>query len=731
MGQTDWSLDRGTSFTRCTAERIAETNPNTGAPIFPGCQGTSEGALLTASPLSLPGVLRSGDVRNYALGVRGGGDQYSFYANVSHDLEQGVNLNSEFGRSSARANFTFNPMDQLDFQVNFNYVHDRTSMPNGNNAGTIIQNALIWVPGAAGLSRNQVNDTFRDQEEQFSAYENWLRGDHAIFGTTVNYRPATWFVNRFTVGADVASREAQRWIAPGSAYSPTTGQLTQGSPKNTIYTVDYAGTISNDLTSALTSALSFGAQYNYSKYQNSVAQGSDFPSSTTKDIAFSTFQTGWTELSEVKKLGFYGQEQIGWNDRLFLTGALRVDNSSVFGSDIKQIYYPKVSASYVISEEPFFRNYSWIDQLRLRAAWGQAGNSPGPFAAIQTYTFTQTTDPTTGVKGLALVRNTKGNPDVKPERGSEIEAGFDLGLLGGRLGGEFTYYDKTTSDALVSVALPPSQGWAVPSYLANLGTIKNSGVEMSLNATPVQSRILTWDAQVGFSTNSNELAGFGLPDTTRLQQPFGLTALVQRNVVGYPLGGYWVRDPVLTDGGDPTQPGDYVGGPMRYLGPSMPTRQGSLSSTFTILGNVTLYALFDYRGGNYLYNHSRDATCQARVCEAVNDADVPEAEKAKLLAGIQTNTALYTEKADFVKFRNLSLTYTLPRGFSERFGSDRASITLAGQNLGFLYKPYTGFDPETNFIGINDPGAQWAGVRVDYWNQPMLRRITASLDVTF
>jgi TonB-dependent starch-binding outer membrane protein SusC len=727
FGQTDWALDRVTNHTTCTQDRIDARQPN-GDPVFTGCQGVAANSVITATPLALPGVLREGALSTMALSVRGGGENYSFFANLNRDREDGIERNSHTGRTSARANFHFAPTTTVDFNVNFNYIRDETQFPQGNNAGNLIESAWSFVPGASGLSRNQLTDNFGAESDAFAVYENWLRGDRLIFGTTINYRPAPWFTNRLTMGGDIGTRESERWIAPGSRWGPVEGQLTQGSPRNTLYTFDYAGTVRARITPRLASALSFGAQYSNSEYSNTVAQGTGFPSAQTRAIRFATNNNGWTELSEVSTLGFFGQETVEWQDRLFVTAALRMDNSSVFGDDIESIFYPKVSASWVISEEPFFQALNWVDELRLRAAWGQAGNAPGPFAAVRTFTFVETTDPLTGAKGVALIRNTAGNPDVRPERGSEIELGFDAGFLDNRLGAEVTYYNKTTRDALIPVPLPPSEGYVVPTYLANIGEINNRGLEVALTAIPIQSRTLTWDTRIGLSSNVNKLVDYGQDNPA---VPFGLTAAVQRNIEGYSLAGYWVRDPVLRAGGNAAVPGDYEGGELRYLGSAIPTRSASLSNTFQIFERVRLFTLFDYKGGNYLYNHTRQRRCALGVCQEVNDPSVSAEERARLQAEIQTNTALYTEDASFIKVRDVSLTYLVPTNLARRMGTDRVSVTVAGHNLGFLYKPYRGLDPETNFVGINDPGAEWAGVRADYWNQPMLRRFSVALDLTF
>jgi TonB-dependent SusC/RagA subfamily outer membrane receptor len=727
VGQTDWALDRVTSLTTCTQERIDARTPG-GDPVWTGCQNVSPNSVISATPLALPGVLRDGQSYNLALSVRGGGESYSFFANLNRDREEGIERNSHTGRTSARANFLFTPTPKIDFNVNFNYIRDETEFPQGNNAGNLIESAWSFVPGASGLSRNQLTDNFAAESDAFAVYENWLRGDRLIFGTTVNFRPTSWFTNRVTVGGDIGTRQSERWIAPGSRWSPVNGQLTQGAPRNSLYTFDYAGTVRSRFSQRLASALSFGAQYSNSRYENTVAQGTGFPSAETRAIRFATNNNGWTEQSEVSTLGFFGQETLEWQDRLFVTGALRMDNSSVFGDEIESIFYPKLSASWVISEEPFFQDLPWVDQLRLRAAWGQAGNAPGPFAAIRTFTFVETTDPLTGEKGVALVRNTAGNPDVRPERGSEVEVGFDASFLGNRLGAELTYYDKTTRDALIPVPLPPSEGYAVPTYLANIGEISNRGVEIAFTAIPIQSHAVTWDTRLGMSTNVNKLVDYGQENPAA---PFGLTAAVQRNIEGYALAGYWVRDPVLRSGGNPTVPGDYEGSELRYLGPSTPTRSASLANTFQLYERLSLFALLDYKGGNFLYNHTRQRRCALGVCPEVNDPSVSAEERARLQADIQANTALYTEDASFIKVRDVSLRYLIPTRVSRRFGTDRLAVTVAGHNLGFLYKPYSGLDPETNFVGINDPGAEWAGVRADYWNQPMLRRFSVALDLTF
>jgi outer membrane receptor protein involved in Fe transport len=499
--------------------------------------------------------------------------------------------------------------------------------------------------------------------------------------------------------------------------------MTQGAPRNNIYNVDYAGTITSGLplVHGISSALSFGAQYINTQYRNTISQGNNFASGSLKDINLAAVHSGWSEFVDTKSLGVFAQEQVGFRDKLYLTGALRMDNSSVFGDDIKRLYYPKVSVAYVVSEEPFMQRMGWVNNLKLRGAWGQAGNAPDPFAAVQSFTTVVSVDEN-GNRVPALAPASLGNPNVKPERGSEIEIGFDLGVLSGRAGMDFTYYDKTTQDALMLVPNLPSSGFPGGTF-QNVGEINNRGLEIGVNATPIQGNALSWDTRLGFSHNTNKLVHFGYDQSAIA---FGLTTQNQRNAEGYPLGGFWVHDPI------PDGNGGYTSGPARFLGSADPTREMSFANTFTFLQHFRLYGLLDYKGGFYVTNQTDWRRCAVGVCEAVNDPSVTADQKAMLQADLQVNDALYTQPGDFIKLRDLSLAYDLPTQLLRRTGFERAALQVAAHNVALLWnKGYNGLDPEVNFAGSNGPTGAFGLTRVDYWTMPMTRRFTVSLDVSF
>jgi hypothetical protein len=343
------------------------------------------------------------------------------------------------------------------------------------------------------------------------------------------------------------------------------------------------------------------------------------------------------------------------------------------------------------------------------------------------------------------VTSAYGNPDLKAETGIEWEAGFDASMLDGRAGLEFTYYNQHTKDALISVPDPGSTGFT-GNHLVNIGEIANSGIEVLLTASPIFSRNLTWDASLSFSTNHNELVSF---NGAREEQIFGAFADVQRHREGYPMGAFWAVDverdasgqPVLDGGGDvnvlsscrwaPSDPTwdqatecDDI-----YIGPSRPTREAALTNTFTVFGNLRIFSQFDYRGGHYQWcaicsiNSRIDLntwdvnTGGTELNPGVSDTDV------KVLESLQTLS--HITKADFIKFRELSLTYTLPSSWGRFFRGSRWSFTLAGRNLAVWTKYKGRGDPEVQF----DP--TYTFTMLDYASTPQTRRLSASMRVSF
>lgn len=757
--QIQWSVrgERGVSqynllpeenYTTCDAAKQAATVSATDSrPLWPGCQGIPVNTIITDNPLERDhSAIRDGQVARTSMNVRGGGDRYSFYIAGDRDTELGVFYNSDNSRTSVRSNMAFTPNEKADFTINVNWNTTRTRLPiQDESANGLLLSARRGLPGRRSFFTDTAAVGWRTiTPASANRYQNYTIPERLTLGGTLNYNPFSWLQNRVTIGFDNTITQAQVLFLPGDidvSQDPdaASGANLRRTPVRKVLTLDYAGTLKWNPFSSVQTTTRFGTQVIGDRASMLGATGIGIGAPDVTLVGSLTRTTGAESFSENNSVGYFVQEQVGWNDRLYLTAAVRADDHSSFGTNFDLIVFPKFSVSYVLSDEPAakdFLNAMHVSSLKLRSAWGQAGKAPTAYSAPQTYTVDRVT---VGQNtSTALRTSAYGNPDLKPERGEELEMGFDLGVLNERAGAEFTFYNKTTSDMLQSISVPASTGF-ISSRLTNLGSVNNKGVEVALFATPVLRRSISWDTRVSLSANKNRLLGFnvlGKTLDTPSGQPYGS---VQQHREGYPLGAYWVTPPLrasdgsalLTSAGAAQFPaGDTA---RRYVGPAVPTREVSFSNNITLWGNLRLYGLLDFKGGFYNYNYQERNRCQSNDnCWRVNNpaARFPKTAADTVLfkeLAVYRNASVspeWIEKADFVKLRELSATFDVPRRFLQRTGAQAASITVSGRNLG-IWSDYEGVDPEVNSYG----GRNF--VRVDAYAIPQTRRYTVAFNLQY
>ena len=723
-GRSDWDPAlRPVNYAVATADRLADPAS------WPGFVGRSLGDVLAVRVLDDGGALRSASTSKLYLSASGGADRYRFFVSAGKADQQGVLSNNFSNLRSLRANIALVPASTFTFTTNVGLSRNHVRLPLNDDAGPLglVSSAYLAVPGR--------RYTFPGGENYSSiipavanTYDNQTRADRFTIGASATYAPMRWLRNTLQVGLDDNVGRAELYFAPdplnlrpfaarGSlAIDNSKGLIAEGRPINREVTLSYDGTVTHQISDRLVSTSSIGVQYLSNDFERTDAIGVDLGSGNLRSVAAAAV-TSSTELgSEQKSLGFYLQQQLSLRDRLFVTVATRMDNNSAFNDALQRVFYPKASVSYVLSDEPFFK-VPGVSALRLRAAWGQAGNSPGPFDARRSYTSSTVTYENGSSSALRYA--SPGNPDLRPERASELELGFDGAVLGDRVDLDVSYYRKTTRDALIGVPSAPSSGFT-GDQLTNLGEILNTGVEMLLHAVPVRRRWVTVDATVAASANRNELVSFG---DERSPIVFGFNAPSQRFQEGYSLGGMWAQrvqynadGSLVKVGGRPVADTTSV-----YMGPSVPTRELSLSSGVLLFGALRLHALADYKGGHYQFNvkdlrRDRDGVSWETVDPATDPDEV-------LVRRSLFQTYLHIQPADFIKLRDVSVGYDLPR--RALLGvAQRATLTLAGHNLK-IWTRYGGADPEVNYSGAGRFN------RDDLWVVPQTRRYSFALDLTF
>jgi len=734
------------NYTTCdAAKQAAVVSATDTTHVWPGCLGLPVNTVISGNPMSDdPRAIRTGDLSRLGMTFRGGGDKFQYFVSTDRETEQGVFFNSDNDRTSVRSNFGFNPNDKSSIQINLNWQDGRLRLPiQDESANGLLLSARRGMPGRISFV-GKGNEGWRTiSPDAANRYQNFTNTERYTMGGTFHYSPLRWFQNRLTIGLDNTVVQAQLLFLPGLIDAAQDADAASGAnlrrtPTRKVLTMDYAGTMVWH-PNILELTTSFGSQVvsDKSTLLGATGIGIGAPDVTLVNLLQRT--TGSESFSENNSVGYYLQEQVGWNDRLYLTGAVRADDHSSFGTNFDIIVFPKFSVSYIASEEPAlsgFMNAASISTLKLRSAWGQAGRAPSAFSAPQTYTSDRVTLGTG--TGSALRTLSYGNPDLKPERGEEIELGFDMGLFRERVGVDFTFYNKNTMDMLQSISIPPSTGF-ISSRFVNLGEVNNRGIELSLFGSPLQTRNVLWETRFNISTNKNKLTSFGIEGKT-IDTPSGQAyGSVQQHRVGYPLGGYWVTPPqraadgsaILTPAGAAIfNPGDTA---RRYVGPSTPTHEIGFSNTLTLFKNVRLYALLDAKGGHYIFNLQERNRCQSNDnCSRNNDpaARFPKTAADTILfkeIAVYKSTSVspeWIQKADFVKLRELSLTLDVPAGFARLAGGQSASFTLSGRNLK-IWSDYEGVDPEVNSYG----GRNF--VRVDAYAAPMMRRWSASFNVQY
>jgi hypothetical protein len=330
--------------------------------------------------------------------------------------------------------------------------------------------------------------------------------------------------------------------------------------------------------------------------------------------------------------------------------------------------------------------------LRLRAAFGKAGVQPGPADRLRLLNR-PVSDWADGQVGGTTTLQTFGNTQIRPERSTEFEGGFDADLLADRLSLSVTGYRKTRDDALLRVPVPPSVNGG-GEILKNVGVIRNTGFEMTLGSQVLRSNLVTWGMLLTLSHNNNMVVSLA-PGVG----PFFTHAMSGARVVpGYPLNGKWAKPILGYDdlNGDGILASSEVlyGDSLVYMGPSEPDYTAHMSTTLSLFrGAVSLSADFDFQDG---LTQTGSFAQLAAISRGMNDPTAPLIEQAAVLSAKGGfGDFLNTQTVSILRFNSLSVQYTVPNGLARRLGARALSVALQGTNLGLITN-YRGKDPGVN-----------------------------------
>jgi len=726
-----------TNYGVCTAAAVGATSKSA------LCVGKTAGTVVSDNVLERNKIFNNGWSGILDYSAQGGGENFGYYVSAGSNNESGTTAGNFLNHRTARANFnwTASPKISVDASIGVSRADDKLAkgdqdtysyMLNGE-WGSPVSSVTAGPNGTlvGGWLNNNIS------VQSVSAITNEDVSVRTTPAATLHYSPISWLTNRLTVGADLTRVSGNQTFPLNSNgwYSATqnSGQVSVQETNNAFYTVDYLGNINSRLGDRgwISSDLSFGTQWINTSQTVLSALGTGLTTNVSNLVSSGTTTSAAQSYGQSKSFGYLGQEQIGFNDRLYLQFGARVDRNSAFGKSAPTFFLPKAGVTYTVTEEPAITKIlpSFVSTLRLRGAWGTTGRSPGSTAALQTYSKSPyLTD--AGVVQPGVSPGSPGNPDLKPERGVETEGGFDAGFFHDRLGFDLTYFNKLSKDLLLSLPLAPSSGFA-SAPLVNIGEVQNKGFEMSLRATPVDRKNLTWDLGATLNTLSNKINSMGT-----------VTPFVSGNnqcfKPGVEIGAWCVPKVVRVD---TVAKKSFVTDTAVVVGGSIPGREAAFQTTFTLFKNFRVYAQMDGKFDYKIYNLTNDF--RDRTLKNSAEVNAPAGQGGYSLyelirhtgpfatqtSGTAVGAALvrdpYMTSGDYWRFREFSVAWTLPNTVVQRMRVAGASLAVGGRNL-HLWTKYDGRDPEVNGAdGLVNP------FRADVETLPQVRRAFARLNIQF
>jgi len=539
-----------------------------------------------------------------------------------------------------------------------------------------------------------------------------------------NWRPLSWIQNDGTVGVDLANNDQFHVCrlneCPNSGGTARVGNVSDTKRNARNFSAKLNSTATWQARTWANLKTSVGADYTNVE-GDTLTASSRFLAPGASSLGAGSTAVSWsaTTFSAVKTLGYYVQEQVALRDRLFLTAAVRQDQNSAFGTKFQNVKYPKLSVSWLASDESFFPHPTFLNSFRFRTAYGASGVQPGSTAALQTFTPTTsditTRDLNSGTAQPGLVANNPGNAFLKPERSTELEAGFETDLFDRRVHIDYTHYNKKTHDALINVPIPFSVASPVSSLLLNLGSTQNWGNEIQANISILQHRALSWDVTLSASHNDNQWLDLGIDPGTGKSRIIG-SGTVNQQRKGDPLFSQWYRNYTYSDAnkdGIIQQSEVVVDTALTNHGVGFAKDLVSIQNGFDLLNRrLRLNVMFDYKGGGSgLDGNYFQCSSTPKACPETQDPTSPINLQARAVAvtyGTKVNGTTYTTRLgyfvnnQFWKLREVSAVINIPDRLTRMVQATSGSTIVIGARNLHTWTKFTGVDPEQNYGVSNE-----------------------------
>jgi TonB-dependent starch-binding outer membrane protein SusC len=621
---------------------------------------------------------QTGSFQSYNVNLAGGTDLISYNLSGKASYSPGVITQDKIDDKmySIASGFRAILSENSNLEVSATYVnHSYGFVYNDNNVYaplSRLETANMFVDPNSAASKNK-DSVLRS----YLLPEVFNSANRFTTATNLSYSPFPGFNNKLTIGVDYRQSEQSLYASPETGpivVTPGGYQRRSGREYLTI-TFGYLGSYILPEIGPVSQTVSVGGQGFHVEDRQRQHRGNNYgvPGTTNYNnfVNFGAFENN----IQLFNGGFYFNDQIGVFEKIFIDLGVRFDGNSTFGKSVGIQTYPKAGLAYNISEESFYPGFlkTYLSSLKLRGSWGQTGSYPPPFTRDRTYTAT------TFLSDVALDFSNPGDKDLKPEKTTSYEYGFDAGLLDDKVSIEFSYFNQQTTGALFVSPLDPASGF--DSQLRNIGKIENKGIEISLRANILRLDDLELNLRASLATLENKVLDLG--------------GAASYNIAGYDFASMWVRqgepigifrytEPVAE--ADGTYAGNYK---YVYGGVPTPKQTGSLGIDITLFKNLSISAFGEFALGHNIINHILSRRVVGGYPDAV--AKLPTSTNPNNPYTRNTAGIIFVEKGDWYKIREISIRYNIPKLLFKG-----VTITGSVRNVAILGLS-AGCDPEVYF----------------------------------
>ncbi|MDP4148276.1 MAG: SusC/RagA family TonB-linked outer membrane protein [Bacteroidota bacterium] len=655
----------------------------------------------------------TGFARNTLLSVSGGNERTGFYFSAGQKDESGIVRNTGYRNSSLRLNVDHRINDNIKLSLSSNFINSSADrgLTGNDNAGVSTGIALSSTPGFAELHADQFgnypNNPFAasnplqtialmQNNESVNRFINGLAFDATL---QKNDRSQTRLIARggfdyydLQTNALFPANLQFQAVNKGTSIQGSTSNLNMNALFSLVNTFTPSDKVSLTASAGLTQETG-----DYNNVLNAATQVIAGQSNINQAGALTATQF----RSRFQNTGYFVQEEATLIDAIALTGGIRFDRSSNNGDAGKFYAYPKAGLSWNLTRSGIVNDAGFFDNLKVRAAYGQANNVPAYGSKFTSLVISNIA----GLPG-SLIDIQEGQPGIKPERQTEFETGVDFSFLKGAVSIEATYYDKNVYDFLMLSNVPSSSGFSTK--WVNAGNLRNRGVEIGLNARPIANRLITWNTSVNFWLNRSLVTRLTIPPTPQ-------------GSFGYVLGTFQIEQgksatQIIGLGGP--------GGSIAKWGDAEPKFQLNTYNEISFNNKLSLRFLIHVKAGGEnvnLTNLENDfGGTSADYDKVTNKLNLPDAIYRITQIGVSAQE--FVQNSGYVRLREAGLYYTFNR--LPVHGITALKIGVSLNNFVTITK-YKSYDPEVSNFGTGFS----SGVDVDPY--PATKRADLHLSLEF